>query len=375
MEDNQTNDGHYRLYTYPTPRKLPPAPNNQIQKLSILGINNFQGEFLPKTFSIKNRFGENRLLSIGGSSAVKSYLDIFKSKFNHPISLVSTGSFLSTNKKHQEEIYHLNTIGIDAAAIGGNELGLQYNKSTYLNYLGNIIKKSKFPVLNNNLIYLLSENEVNDIGVKPYYIKEIRGVKFGYIGSLAQSDSKVIPEKNVPGLHIEHAAKNIIMSANSLRKQGAEVVVLIFSQGIDCTSLLSQELNLPAEKVNFYPHENKYCNNFKNELSQTLKLLPPNLVDVVFTSGMDTKVANFIEGIPVLQNWGNGQYLSWVDLYFDKKHNQIDRSKTVIHQPIQLCHQFFKDTEDCFTKEDFFNKELMSAMFLGEKIKVDPPRK
>lgn len=96
------------------------------------------------------------------------------------------------------------------------------------------------------------------------------------------------------------------------------------------------------------------------------------MVDIVFTNGVDSKVANLIEGYPVLQNFTGAEHLAWAKLVYDTKFKTVVKNKTQVMQPIHLCHSFFKKTEDCYTKEVLRNIEMVPARFLNEEVTIEP---
>ena len=111
---------------------------------------------------------------------------------------------------------------------------------------------------------------------------------------------------------------------------------------------------------------------YSNNLTKAISQLPPNMIDLVITAGSDSKVANFIHDIPVMQNYGGGEYLSWASLYYDTKLKRALPDMTKVFQPIQLCHKFLDDTEDCFIEETDKGAKLIPAKFLGHKVIIQP---
>jgi 2',3'-cyclic-nucleotide 2'-phosphodiesterase (5'-nucleotidase family) len=373
MSDNQTEKGHFRLYSYPAKRIIEKVDEKKYKKLTFVVSNDFAGNINPTYYPIKNRFKEKRILKVGGISAMKAYLNIFREEFKDKLVYVDAGSFLHPEDNHSFTIFLYNYLGVDAAALGLNEFLINRNSTiNYPKYIQAITKKSQFKILNSNVTYLLSDIQLQNKGIASHTIKEVNGVKIGFIGALTQNLSKKIPDHNINGLHIENPAKNVILSSNALRKKGAQVIVLMANSGINCSSMLAVEESILEEKVNFNTKQSKFCNTHKNQFYKLLQELPPQTVDLVFTSGEETKVANKILGYPVLQSPGRGKFFSWVEVYFDKKHNLIDRAKTKIHQPVQLCHNFLKDSQDCFTLEGTTNQELIPATFLGQKLNIEP---
>ncbi|MDP7319112.1 MAG: hypothetical protein QF441_00825 [Bacteriovoracaceae bacterium] len=370
MSQNQTEEGHYRLYTYP--QKQPPFKQGRFKRLVIVSSNDFDGNIMPSFYPVKNRFNEKRTIEIGGIAAMRAYLDIFQKKFPEQVNYVDAGSFLNPQKNHEKTIFLYNYLNPTAVGLGLNEFLLTnaYNEKNYLNFIQKLSKKTKFPILNSNITYLLSQEQLQDNGIHSSYITETNGLKIGHISALAQDVMQKIPDNNIVGLHVESPAKNIITHANALRRKGADVIVLMLSGGIDCTSMQAHELGLAQEKVNFNPQDAMYCHGDGNELFKTLNLLPPKMIDLVISSGHKSKVANFINDIPVIQTPGEGKFLGWAEIFYDTKHKVIASEKTKIHQPVQLCHQFFKDTLDCYTNENFDYQELIPALFLGEKVHI-----
>lgn len=373
MSDNQTPRGHFRLYTYPAKRIPEKIDQTKYQKLTFVVSNDFSGNINPTFYPIKNRFNENRVLKVGGIPAMRAYLDVFREEFKDSLVYLDSGSFLHPKDNHEFTIFLYNYLGVDAAALGLNEFLINKNPSiNYPSFIQSITKKSKFKILNTNVTYLLSDTQLQSKGIASYSIKEVNGIKVGFIGALTQDLSKKIPDQNINGIHIENPAKNVILSSNALRRKGAQVIVLMANSGIDCSSMLAQEENLLEDKVNFNPKDSQYCDTKENKFYQLLQQLPPQTVDIVFTSGIKKKVANKILGHPVLQSPGEGKFFSWAEIYFNKKHNSVDRQKTRIHQPVQLCHSFLKESQDCFTKEGIENNELIPASLFGKKINIEP---
>ena len=173
-----------------------------------------------------------------------------------------------------------------------------------------------------------------------------------------------IPANKLNGLYFQNLPKTIIQTSKVLRQQGAQIIITLFHSPLDCTSALTKKLNIPAEKVNFVPSNSTVCESLENEVVKTLGQIPVNAVDAVITAGGKSKVANYIYGHPVMQNFGDGQYLSWMELHYDTKLNRVVKEKTMIHQPIHLCHNFVEASKDCYMKEEISTLEVEQASFM-----------
>jgi len=370
MEDNQRGTGHFRLYSYPEAVAPDKYDQERYKKLVIVSSNDFNGYITSANFPVDNKFKEERLLKIGGLSAMRAYHDIFKETFSDNLLFVDSGSFLSPETDHNYTIFLYNYLSVDVASLGFNEFKLKTSVKNYTDYLESLTSKSQFKIISSNLFDLTQAKSLKLNGVQETHIQIINGVKVGVMGVLNQKMTNEIPKSKLNGLYIQNTPKNIITKSNELRRQGAQVIVLLTNSSIDCSSQIAQEENLPAQKVNFNPKKSNQCNTYNNFLYETLTKIPPRTVDLIITSGKSLKVANFINSYPVMQNEGKGQYLSWAELYFDTKHEMVDQEKTVLHQPVQLCHNFLKEHQDCFSMENIAGKELVPATFLGKPIKI-----
>lgn len=371
MAYNQQTSGHYRLYTFPSPQAPYTYDTQRFVRLAFISSNDFEGMIEPTTFPIKNRFKEARAIKVGGVAAMRSYLDILKDEYKNSMVYVDAGSFLNKTENHKRTIFLYNYLNVDVTSLGVNEFSLESKTGTSLkDYFASLTSKANFKIVNSNLFDLRTAKQINWKNINEYTIKKVNGIKVGFLGLLTTELAQKIPDGKINGMYIQNPPKSIITKANLLRRKGAQVVVLMANKGLDCSSQLALEEKIPAAKVNFYPSRSKHCDTYNSELYKTLKQIPPNTLDLVITSGEKSKVANFINGYPVIQNPGEGNYLSRAELYYDLKHNTIDQAKTMIHQPVQLCHNFLKDSQDCYTGEDYDNQEVIPATFLGKDVLI-----
>jgi hypothetical protein len=156
--------------------------------------------------------------------------------------------------------------------------------------------------------------------------------------------------------------------ARLLRSLGADLVIVMTHQSIDCSSHLVVHRDLPREKVNFDPYDQEAC-LLDNKLGDFLKRLPPELVDVVVGGRSGDKMANIVNGILVLGGFSQGRGLNFSEFVINTKTHKLNHSKTVVHQPVLFCHDFFKETNDCFPDDKSIDhKERVKALFLGKEI-------
>lgn len=368
MSRNQTKDGHTELYSYPNMIEPSEKDGDRFKRLIVVGINDFNGQLYPTRTELTEIPEGKRFIYSGGIAAAKSYLDILHTQFKDQVLSLDAGSFLNKRSDHKETVFYYNHLGIDFVNLGTNEFNLETKWRNYPGYLAHLFKAAKFKVISSNIQDLSTGEKADWRFLNPSLIKEINGIKVGIIGVNSQRNAHDNKTKKLNGIYFQNMAKTIILDANRLRKNGAQVVILMASHGIDCTSLLAHNLNLPKEKVNFKPEDISGCENTKNELIKTLSLLPPNKIDIVISSGKDSKVANKFYTMPVLQNFTDGQYLSWAELYYDTKYFRVAKEKSRVHQPIKLCHKFLEGSDDCFVEKEDLKKDPVKAKFLEKEV-------
>jgi 5'-nucleotidase len=362
MSYNQRADGHYQLYTFPEYKDQYEA-SKRYRRLVLVSLNDLNGQVDAFENSYTDtRFNNKKTIRSGGISGIKAYLDILHHKFPKETLVLDSGSFLGRNSNYSQSIFLYNYLGVDFATLGSNEFMLKENEN--LLHLQNMISKANFPVITSNLINLKTAQTPQWKNLHQSYIKNINGIRVGIIGLMSPTLATKIPADKLNGLYFQNLPKTIIQTSKVLRQQGAQVIVTLFHSPLDCTSNPMQKLNLPAEKVNFIPSDTSVCDSEDNEVIKTLAQVPSDTIDAVITGGVKSKVANYLYGIPVMQNFGDGQYLSWMEITFDTKLSRVVKEKTNLHQPIHLCHNFVEDNKDCYMREEISKLEVEQASFM-----------
>lgn len=370
MANNQTKVGHDRLYTFPNKEAPSKKENDRYKKLVILSTNDLNG----KVFPIQTKIGNNQISS-GGIIGLKSYINIFRREFKNSTLLLDSGSFLSKNNNHERVVFFYDYLGMDVVNLGLNELTLNTGRFSTPRYLSGLFRKSKFNVISSNIFNLKETENTDWKNIDRSRIYEVNGVKVGVLGMISQAHATKFFSRKLNGYYVQNMAKYIIVESNALRRKGAQIVILMASHGIDCTEITSSNLDIDERKVNFNKYDISGCESNENEMIKTLSLLPPGKIDLVLSSGKSSKVVNMIHDIPVMQNFGASEYISWAELYYDTKLNRLFTEDVFIRQPVQTCHQFFKDTMDCYIEEKDRQKvsqeEIIPAKFFGHKITTE----
>jgi 2',3'-cyclic-nucleotide 2'-phosphodiesterase (5'-nucleotidase family) len=369
---NQKLTGHSELYSEPD---SPDLKNNKYYKrIVIASTNDSGGQYGPRTISFKDQFNSgDQEIRLGGVDVISSYFNILRSKYGNLVLLDSGHLFSNLAREMPYTRDYFSALRYDAITLGINDFNLKLpaKYSSAISFFKTFAEKSEVPLILSNLYELKTSQPIDWPGTRPYVLKEVDGVKMGMIGIIPDDIHSESPVKNRIGLYIEKMVHSTLAYARLLRSLGAEIIIVMTHQGVHCGNNLAKKLKLPITKVNFEPEKSDLC-DLSQDLGPYLSRLPPNLVDLVIGGRGEQKMVNIINSTIVLRSINHNQSFSFVEFFVDKKTGKLTKDKTVIHQPIMFCHEFFEQTNDCYTEDPSINhKEKIPASFLGEKIQPD----
>lgn len=379
-KNNEKSDGHHQLYSSPKEADIGSLATTE-RRLILISTNDLKGQLEAQQESAEDKHSpEKALVSVGGAEIMARYMEILRAKYPSQVVLVDAGNALSgtlvsrsSGAKALVEMF--GRLKYDAIALSANDLAAGPSMKAPLSPTGwmpHLFKTQNTPVLLSNLLDLKTTKPVEWGKTTPQLLKEINEVKVGFIGLLPDDLPAKLDASVLNGLYVEPAMQSFLKQSRSLRLKGAEVIVLVMHGGVKCGVERAQEKSLPLAKVNFDPRDPKVCDN-DGALAKFVNELPPGSVDAVITGGGPGKVANFINGIPVMQAFGQGTSFARVDLVWDLEKKAVNAEKTLVHQPVRLCHRFFKETEDCFTEDSSIDhRQLIPARYLDKSIFPDP---
>jgi hypothetical protein len=371
-KSNQTLKGHTELYSEPGGLQDRSLGKDET-RIVIAATNDLHGQYAPQKISFKDKLNpETQNILIGGEKVMTGYFNILRKTFKNVI-LLDSGDIFSNGSAIDRVQAFYQRLNYDALTIGLRDFNLKVpsvlGSSSAL--IKEFAKNSTTPLLLSNLYELKTARGVEWVGTKSHLIKEVDGVKVGIIGLVPDDISDLTPVNNRVGLYVESMLEATLKHARLMRSLGADVIVVLTNQGLDCHSKLMDSLKLPASKVNFEPLKKNICDT-KSFLGEYLLRLPPELVDVVIGGRTHEKMANIVNGVTVISGYPDGQSFSYTELVLNRNTRKINREKTLIHQPIFFCHEFFKETKDCYPEDMTVNHlNRIPATFLGEEIIPD----
>jgi len=368
---NQSQKGHSELYAEPSLVKA--VPNDNIKRIVIASTNDIQGNYQANLIEYNDQHHDQKQsIKVGGIDFISSYFKILRKQFESVL-LLDSGNLFPSNTQELNYISDFYpTLGYDAVTVGLKDFNLKlpskYHSSSEL--FKEFAKKTKTPLILSNLFELKTARVVEWTGTLPYILREINGVKVGIIGLIPDDIVAQTPIDNRIGLYVETMLQSTLRNSRLLRSLGADIIVVMTHQGLDCGESLAQELKLPLTKVNFEPEKSGVC-DLSSKFGAYIKRLPPGLVDVIIGGRLHQKMANIINGTVVMSGFEKGKSFSYTELFVDKS-NKLLKEKTVIHQPVMFCQEFFKETNDCYTEDKTVDhKAKIPAVFLGKKVEAD----
>lgn len=373
QQENQTLKGHEELYSEPDAPSIPKLDEFE-KRVIIAATNDVHGHYQTHDVAFKDDHVKNlQTVKIGGIDTIQTYFKILRDTYENVV-LVDSGDIFARASSSNTVRDFYKTLDYDAVTVGLSDFNLKLpsNVGTSAELFKKFAKSSPTPLLLSNLYELKTARVVEWEGTKPYIVKNVGGVKVGIIGLIPDDIVAQTPVNNRVGLFVENMLQSTLRNARLLRSLGADIIVVLTHQGIDCNSALAHESKLPLMKVNFEPKRTSSC-DLKGVLGTYLERLPHGLVDVVVGGRNHQKMANFVNGTLVLGGFPDGKSFSYAEFTINTKTKKVQTDATVVHQPVFFCHEFFKESKDCFTEDPSVDhKARIEATFLGKPIVVKP---
>ncbi|WP_026531438.1 bifunctional metallophosphatase/5'-nucleotidase [Arthrobacter sp. H41] len=270
--------------------------------VQILGLNETHGQLTPL-----KRDGR----PAGGAATLAAYLA--QEEAENPRTLIlDSGDFMqgpviSSYFEGASTVDVYNEIGVDAAAVGNHEF--DWGQDAFAER----VDQADFPFLAANIIDD-GTGKAPD-GVEPYIIENLKGVKVGIIG-IANPDTKNVTlpaaTEGLTFLDVAATADAVNAAVEELRDRKVETIIVSAHQGLES------------------PTEGPLV-DIVNQLS--------NEVDLVLSGHIPLEFNTTINGIPVVQPFGNTRGYADVTLTVDRA------SKDVVNVATELDATFVDEIE------------------------------
>lgn len=317
---------------------------DEVVKIVIASTQNFNGQLKSQTIEIPKQ-GKLPELEVGGINLLSSYIRILRKVHGDSLILLDAGDLF--NEKSPEDIPRTirayKELGYDGINLTDRELKILENMKHNVEDL---------PFLTSNILDLKTLKPTSLHGSLPYKIINVANIQ---VGIISVTPFKAIEDKKddfKTGLYFEDPVLSFLKARKELKSKGVNLLVLMISE-----------------------------KNIDN-VHRFVKRLPPRSFDVII-SGNTKSDATLIDGIPILQNYGEGRFISSIEIFYDRQDKVVILDKTKNHGMIKTCSKFFRSTMDCHIDENekWFEKRLeiikdskfqtVPAKFLGHEIKMN----
>ncbi|MBI5525946.1 MAG: 5'-nucleotidase C-terminal domain-containing protein [Deltaproteobacteria bacterium] len=289
----------------------PSAAEERAVKLTIAATNDFHGYLDPHKPDLTG--GK----PAGGAEYLSFYLNSMRDEDPEGFILLDAGDFMAgslignyTKGKAVVDFYNL--MGYDALAVGNHEFdfGALEEGGDTLGALKKRISEAAFPVLGANIYDRKTGKRLSTPNLKPFHIIERKGAKIGIIGVTTVLTPITTHPMNIQGLEFRFGAEEIKKIIPALREHGVNVVIVLAHAGAVCEGGCS------------------------GEIVEIARSLSPEDVHVIVSGHTHTRIAEPVNGIPIVQSYSKGVAISRVDLYLDEATKKVLRDRTKIHPPL-----------------------------------------
>jgi len=331
---------------HPTPpaRARPPATRT----LLILSINDFHGHLAPHR--VRTYESPRRVVRVGGAAALVATVAEIRKRRQGAVLLLDAGDFMQgsvlSNSFEGAPVQALyRRLGVDAAAIGNHEFdfGPRGPKGTGgpdpLGALKAWARGAPFPLLSANLTPRPGVRLRWPDNVRAATLVRRAGVTVGVIGLTTRTTPGTTHPANIRALRFGPLAPAVRTWARTLRRRGAEAVVLLAHVGGACPRVPAGDAPAGSSPSTPPAPDGRGCGG---PIARLVRALPRGTVDAVIAAHSHRCMWHRIRRVPVVQAGAQGIALGRVELRVGP------RGVSARALPPRLvCHDVFSDDGGC----------------------------
>ena len=298
--------------------------------LRIIAINDFHGHLEPadNVIAVPDPAQPSTTVPLrsGGAAFLAARINQLRAEQPRHV-VVSAGDLigaspLTSGLFHDEPtIEVMNAMGLDISALGNHEFdrgvahllrmangGCQAqpvaNRQTCAG-VGNKFSGARFKFLAVNVL----DRDSGEPIVAPAWIKNIDGVRVGFIGAVTRSTPGIVVPSGVAGVRFTGEAKALNQHAKELQAQGVQAIVAVIHEG--------------GEAEGGYDA----CRNPRGAIFDIARELDP-AIDVVLSAHTHRGYNCVIDGRVIMQAASYGRLVSVIDVEIDRASGDIVRERT-----------------------------------------------
>jgi 5'-nucleotidase len=316
--------------------------------LRLIAFNDFHGHLASGDLSLtlNDPDDPSRPLRVaaGGAAQMAGLMKALREGAANSV-VISSGDMLgaaplvSTLFRHESTVEAMNLAGVDVAIVGNHEFDAGFDELKRLQRGGCAVNPPeaattscvrqvdagataagaevqryvgmRFPLLGANVVDASGKPVF-----APYLVREVQGIKVGFIGVVTRTTPSIVRPSAVRGLRFLDEADTVNQTARVLKAQGVNVLVAIFHEG--------GEIGEDGKRADW---NDPACPGARGDLFDLLKRLGPE-IDVIFSAHTHQGYRCTIAGRPVMQASSYGRGLSVVDLWLDPATGGVLHDKT-----------------------------------------------
>ncbi|OYD57794.1 bifunctional metallophosphatase/5'-nucleotidase [Fictibacillus aquaticus] len=306
--------------------------NSKIVSLQLLGLNDFHGQ-LNTYKTISNR-------KAGGAEYLGGYLKD-REKQNPNTLTVYSGDMVGASPpvsallQDEPTIEVLGKMGVDIGGLGNHEFDEGVDEMLRLinggkhENTGNF-KGAEYPFVAANVVY----KDTNKPVIDPYIVKEVEGVKVGFIGIVTSSTPNIVIPSAVEKVLFLDEAETINKYTKELKEQGVKSIVVLAHEGA------SSDLD---------------GKNAKGEMVEIASIIDDE-VDVIMAGHNHGFANTVVDNKLIVESYSYGTAFSDVDLEISYK------TKDIVKKSAEVVTTF----HDAITP-DFEIKSMVDAAYAKVK--------
>ncbi len=288
-------------------------------------------------------------LNAGGAAYLAGTVAALRAGAPHSL-VISSGDMIGATPlvsalfRHESTIDIANHIGVDLAIPGNHEFdagreellrvlagGCLENKpdALYISCPLGIHPGARFPLMAANVVDAQGKTLF-----APSVVREVGGVKVGFIGAVTRITPSIVVPSGVAGLRFTDEAQAINAEAARLEAQGVQALVAVIHEG--------GETGTPGQPLEW---NDAACPNPRGAIFDIARRLTPS-IDVIFSAHTHQGYRCIVDGRPILQATALGRGVSVADLVLDPRTGDVDRARST-----QRNLPVFNDKSDARLRE------------------------
>ncbi len=338
--------------------------------LVVVSTNDLHGHADERIFNLKVSETESHSVIVGGLERLESYLTAACRSAKGRLLYLDAGdsyqgTALSNSTSGQAIVDSFSALGLMASTFGNHEFDFGQDKiKSWLSQPTRTFWYVTSSVNSSNDGKNVPWSELNAPRFSRSVVFNIAGVKVGIAGYTTDSTAvKSIPN-NIKDISFNQLNDVLLNEAEPLRKQGAQVTILLSHAGGAC------DMKMPAE------HGDKACKeNDADELGRALRTHPnaASQWNLIVAGHSHSPQRHIIAGVPVIQTSGLGLSMAHARIKIHK-----NTATTDLQDPVYLCDQHFDQWNGCHPEEWAWKSEKIQSLgkpkkpsLLGQLINKD----